>query len=177
MAGFNLQQAGAVSGVASAISSIFAGQVAATGFELQAYTAKIQAESRELTRGVKTRALKVQAQQARNAAKMVSLSLKEKYNNVASNQAITFAAQGRSTASGSVQNLMRADQERLQWDLDYAEASGDYQAAGIEAEAIMPAEVVNTGGFDTAAKLARSGGVQKGLLQLGKTATDFKRIK
>ena len=174
---FTLQEAGAVSGVASAISSVFASRVSAIGFEAAAFTAKVQAESRELTRGVRERALKVAAQQSLNVAKLNNLKLQKSYNDTASTQATMFATQGRSFASGSIQNILRQDQENLEWDKAYMTLTGEYENAALTAGAITPTEISPTGGFQAAAKLARGAGVQKGLLQLAQTAVDFKRIK
>lgn len=141
---------GAISGVASAISTMFAGKVQRIGFEMQAA------------------ARKAQAQQAVSAAKLTNLKLRRRYNDITSNQAVTFAASGRSLASGSIQNILREDQERLNWDLDFTELAGQAGKAGIEAD--IP-------GFEAAAKIAESGAKTKGLLQLVQTGLDLRKVK
>ena len=142
--------AGAISAVAGAISSMYAGKTAAIGYQMQAA------------------ARRAQAGQAVSAAKFTSLKLKERYNEVGSNQAVMFAAQGRSLSSKSIQNIMRVDQEKLQWDLDYTELAGE---AGSSA-ALADAE-----GFERAGKLAAKGGLSKGLFTLANAAIDYKKVK
>lgn len=145
-----MASAGAISAVSSAISSIYAGKVSQIGFQMQAA------------------ARRAQASKAISAAKLTSLRLKERYNEIGSNNAVMFAAQGRSFSSGSIQNIMRKDQEKLQWDLDYTELAG---AAGQSA-ALADAE-----GFETAGKLAKQGAVTKGLFTLANAALDYKKVK
>jgi len=145
-----LAGAGAISGVASAISSIYAGKVQSIGYQMQAA------------------ARRSQAGQAVSAAKLTSLKLKERYNEVASSQAVMFAAKGKSFSGGSVQNIMRVDQEKLQWDLDYTELAGE---AGTSA-ALADAE-----GFETSASLARQGATTRGLFTLANTAIDYAKVK
>lgn len=142
--------AGAISAVAGAISSVYAGKVAAIGYQMKAA------------------ARRAQAQEAVSTAKFTSLKLKERYNEIGSSQAVMFSAQGRSLSSGSIQNILRVDQEKLQWDLDYTELAGE---AGLSA-AMADAE-----GFGVAAKLAKQGGVTKGLFTLANAAIDFKKVK
>ncbi len=141
---------GAISGIAGAISSVFAGKTQAIGLEMQAS------------------ARKAQASQYVSQAKMTNLRLKQGYNEMASNQAIMFAAQGRSFSGGSVQNLMRADQEKLQWDIDYSKLSGEIGKIGVETDAA---------GFKAAASSAKQAGYQTGLLKLADTATKYASIK
>ena len=142
--------AGVISGVAGAISTMYAGQTQRIGFEMQAS------------------ARRAQAQQAISAAKLTSLKLMRRYNEITSNQAVMFASSGRSLASGSIQNILREDQERLNWDLDYTKLSGEAGAAGINADAM---------GFELAAKSAESAGRTRGLLQLAQTAINYKKVK
>ena len=142
--------AGAISGVASAISTMFAGKTQRIGFEMQAS------------------ARKAQAKRAISAAKLTNLKLRSRYNDITSNQAVTFAASGRSLSSGSIQNILREDQERLNWDLDFTELAGQAGAAGVEAD---------VQGFEMAAKAAESGAKTRGLLQLVQTGLDLRKVK
>jgi len=143
---------GAVSvgtGIAGAISSIYAGKAAAYGYEMQAATRKAQ------------------AQQAVSAAKMTNLRLTQDYNDMASLNAVIGAASGRSFSSGTVQNIMRADQEKLNWDIEYSTLTGRIGKIGMEAEAI---------GYKSAAKQQRLAGIQKGLLSGLETYAKYKQV-
>lgn len=142
--------AGVISGVANAISSIYAGKTQAIGYQMQAA------------------ARKAQAGQSISAAKLSSLRLKERYNEVGSNQAVMFAAQGRSLSSGSIQNILQKDQERLQWDLDYTELQGKAGSYSAMADAEN---------YESSAKIAQQSGTTKGLLTLAQTVVDYRKVK
>lgn len=145
---FTSQNMGAITGVAGAISSMFANQTQAISYEMQAA------------------ARKAQAGQAVSMAKMNNLKLQQQYNDVAANQTVMAAIQGRS--GGSVANIARVDRERLSWDKEYMKLSGEYQSAGVLADAV---------GFESSTKMAQSAGRAKGLLQIAATAQDYARIK
>jgi hypothetical protein len=140
----------AISGVASVISSVYAARAQKLSFEVEAASRRVQAK------------------QAVSAARLTNLKLNRRYNEITSNQAVTFAAQGRSFASGSIQNILREDQERLNWDLDFNELSGQAGKLGLEAEAK---------GFEAASMAAGKGAFTKGLLQFGQLVADFKKVK
>ena len=145
---FSAQNLGAITGVAGAISSMFASQTQAIGYEMQAAVRKAQAS------------------QAVSMAKMNNLKLHQQYNDVAANQTVLTAIQGRS--GGSVANIARVDKERLAWDKEYMKLSGEYQSAGVLADAI---------GFESTSKMAMTAGTSKGLLQVAGTVQDYARIK
>jgi len=131
----------------------------------------MQASSKE----AQARVRKAQAKRAISSAKLTNLKLRSRYNDITSNQAVTFAASGRNLASGSIQNILRQDQERLNWDLDFTELAGKASAAGIEAGAAgIEADVQ---GFELAAKAAESGAKTRGLLQLVQTGLDLRKVK
>jgi len=140
---------GLISGVASAIGSITAGQV-------QSYGYKVQEKARKL-----------QADQAISQAKLNNLRLTQKYNDTMASQAVLFASQGRSFSSGSIQNILREDFARLDWDRKYLELSGEYGKAGITADAI---------GYGAAAKASQTAGFNKGLMQIGETLDKYRQI-
>ena len=129
---------------------MYAGKVAAIGYQMQ------------------SAARRAQAGEAVSAAKFTSLKLKERYNEIGSSQAVMFSAQGRSLSSGSIQNILRVDQEKLQWDLDYTELAG---------EAGSSAAMADAEGFGMAAKLAKKSGVTKGLFTLANAAIDYRKVK
>jgi len=140
---------GLVTGLAGAISSVQAGKAASYGYEVQAATRKVQ------------------AQQAVSAAKMTNLRLTQDYNDMAALNAVIGAASGRSFSSGTVQNIMRADQEKLNWDLEYSTLTGKIGKIGMEAEAI---------GYRSAAEQKRAAGIQRGLLSGLETVARFAQI-
>lgn len=138
---------GAISGVASAISSIYAGKTAAIGYKMQAA------------------ARRAQASQAVSMAKMNNLKLQQQYNDAQASQIVMGAAQGRSGAT--LANIARVDKSNLEWDKEYMRLSGEYQSVGILADAM---------GYDVSAGMAKTSGLQKGLLQLASTAQDYSKI-
>jgi hypothetical protein len=137
-------------GVVSAIATYNSGVAASYGYKSQAIRAA-QA-----------------GKQAKTDSKLSALRMSQRYNEVAANQAAVFSSQGRSFTSGSIQNMIRVDQENLQWDLDYNKLAGDIGALGVEAD---------VQGYESAARQAQSGALSKGLLQAGQTYIDYKRIK
>lgn len=116
---------------------------------------------------MKAAAQRQQAKQARTDAKASALRLSERFNDVAANNAVMMAASGRSFSSGSYKNMQRVDEENMQWDLDYNNAAGEIGAQTIEADA---------SGYDSAARQAKSGGIQKGLLSAVQGYVSYKRI-
>ena len=139
----------AISGVSAAISGFQVARIKSMGLKAQA------AEKR------------VKGLQAKSIAKLNNLKLQKSYNDTVSNQALLFSTQGRSFSSGSIRNIMREDQERLNWDKEYMKLSQEYQGAGI---------LSDVQGFESAAKIARGTGITKGLLQLAETSTEIARI-
>lgn len=148
--GGNFATIGAISGVGAAISSIFAGQTQALAYKMQ------------------EAAMKEQSAQARAMAKLNNLKLTQKYNDTAANQAVMFASQGRSFSSGSIQNIMRRDAEKFEWDKEYMKISGEYQSIGMLADAK---------GFGLSAEASKMSGYTTGLMKLANTYTDYKVIK
>ena len=146
----NYQQLAAGLGIAGAISTVAAG-----------YTQKLNYQ-------MKSRTQAQAAKQARTDAKASALRMAQNYNDMAANQAVMMAAQGRSFSSGSIQNMRKVDQERLQWDLDYNKAAGEIGASTMYADAK---------GFELAASTAMTGSITKGILQAGQTYIDYKRIQ
>lgn len=73
------------------------------------------------------------AESARIQTRLNSTLMQEKYNETQSLQAVQFAMQGRSGAT--VANIIRQDQENLNWDKKFMELSGIIQATDLELEA------------------------------------------
>jgi len=135
--------------IASGISNIMAAEAQSYSYEVQAYRSKVL------------------GQQAVSAAKVTNLKLTQNYNEIAAANAVMAGISGRAFNSGTLQNMKRADQEKLNWDIEYSTLSGRIGKVGAEAEAT---------GYESAAKQAKAAGVQKGLLQAIGTYAQFKQI-
>lgn len=143
-------EAAAYSGIGSAITSMYAGKAAGYGYEAQAY------------------AKKAQAKQAESEAKLTILRLTQNYNDMAAKNAVMMASSGRSFGSPTVLNMRRADQEKLQWDIDFTELSGEIgKSSGVQ-EAL---------GYESAADMAKFGGITKGILSGFETYAKYKSVK
>lgn len=59
------------------------------------------------------------AEFAYKEAETNNLKLQRLFNETAASQAATFAAQGRSFSSGTIQNIIASDQADLEWDMAY----------------------------------------------------------
>lgn len=142
--------AGIATAVAGAYTSVMQGKIQAESYKMQEALAKAK------------------AQEAKSLAKMNNLKLLRQYNDVTESQMISAMGQGRSLASGSIQNILRAGQADLNWDMMYMEKSGEIGYIGAMAEAK---------GYSYAAGAAKQAGVQQGLLKIASAAMDYKRIK
>lgn len=73
------------------------------------------------------------AESARTQTKLNNTILQEQYNETQANQAVQFAMQGRTGAT--VANIIRQDQENLNWDKAFMELSGIMEATSLEMDA------------------------------------------
>jgi len=135
-----------------------------------ALSAKQQADAGTVSKlGYKAQAAtrRVQGQQSVSAAKMTNMKLTRQYNDIQASNAVMGAASGRSFSSATVQNMMRADKERLNWDIEYSTLSGKIGKTGAEADVT---------GYTSAGQQAQATGFQKGLLSLGQSYAQYKQV-
>ncbi len=77
---------------------------------------------------------KLAAESARTQTKLNNTILQENYNETQANQAVKFAMQGRTGAT--VANIIKQDQQNLNWDKKFMELSGIIEATNYELDAI-----------------------------------------
>lgn len=140
---------GATAGL-QAISSIYAGKAQAEGYKIQEINARLAAK------------------RAESQAKYTSMKLTQNYNDIMAKNMAISAASGRSISSESVQAIIEADENKLAWDLDYIELSGQMQKEDMLSQAK---------GYEFAGRAAEYAGIQKGLLGAGQSYAQYKMIK
>jgi len=136
--------------------SIASGITSAIGARVSKYSYEIQAMQ-----------MRVKGRQATAEAKYTNLKLLQNYNDIQAANMVMGALSGRSVSSESVLNISRADQEKLNWDMEYSTLSGQIGKIGAEAEAI---------GYKAAGRQAQITGITKGLLGAMGTYAKFKQI-
>lgn len=141
---------GLFSSLGSAYSSYVAGKTAKIGYEMQ------------------QRASEFEAKLAESEAEYTNMMLMRKFNEQQSNNLAISVAQGRASNSGSLLNMARVDQQRLNWDQQYNTLSGKIGKASKEADAQ---------GYGIAASSAAQQGVTRGLLTLASGYMDYAKIK
>ena len=122
---------GTISGVGSAYSTYSAGISAGGAYDVSADQSERMAEY------------------AVQEAEVNNMKLQRLFNDTQATQAATFAAQGRSFSSGSIQNIIASDQADLEWDMAYNMATATQQAEDYMEDAE---------GFKDAASSAESSG-------------------
>jgi len=73
------------------------------------------------------------AESARTQTLLNNTLLLEEFNNTQALQAVQFTAQGRTGAT--VANIIRQDQENLNWDREFMKSSGEIEALNLELDA------------------------------------------
>lgn len=117
----------------------------------------------------KAKRSRLAAEAATTQTKLNNTILQEQFNETQSLQAVQFAMQGRSGAT--VANIIRQDQENLNWDKEFMELSGIIQRTNIELDAVGYG--MDAAQSDIAAARGRKGAYKDaavGLLQSGLSA-------
>jgi len=139
----------AFTSVSNSIASVFAGGAEKALYNVKAYASEVAAK------------------QAVSEAEYATLKLMQQWNDISASNAVAAAASGRSFNSGSLVNLDRINQQKLNWDIDYIEKSGEMGKA---------AKIADASGYRAAGDMAQTSATTKGLLGLADTYTKYKQI-
>jgi len=116
-------------GMASFASGVFENYM-----QLQASKAKAQSLEYQAGRyKYKAERSRMAAESAKTQTKLNNTILQEQYNETQSLQAVKFAMQGRTGAT--VENIIKQDQENLNWDKAFMELSGIIESTSLELDA------------------------------------------
>jgi cystathionine beta-lyase/cystathionine gamma-synthase len=126
-------------------------------------TGYFSSQIKSLSYETKARTSELQGKQAKLEANYRGMKMKQSYNDIMASNAVMAASSGRSASSATVQNLNRANQERLNWDLDYNEISGALSQMSKEIEASS-----YRGAAKTAEKMGKAEALGQGLLMYSK---------
>ena len=107
------------------------------------------------------------AQRSISAAKQNNMVMTQNYNDMAAANAVMGAMSGRSSSSGSLLAMSRADQEKLDWDIEWSDLSGQIGYGQSMAQA---------GSLESAGVAAAYGGMQQGLLSAAQTGAQYSMI-
>jgi len=111
----------------------FATGVASNYMQLQGDLDKSKALEYEADRyRFKAERSRMAADAARTQTKLNNTILQENYNETQANDAVKYAMQGRSGAT--IANIIRQDEENLNWDKRFMELSGTIEATNLELE-------------------------------------------
>jgi hypothetical protein len=135
---------------ASIYGSIVSGQIAKIQFDM------------------KKQASEFNARLAKTQAAMANAELITRYNDSMANTVTIMSAQGVDMSSGSKANILRSQQQKLNFDLEYNRLSSDITQSQYRNEA---------GQFGMAGQSAKRAGVTQGLLQGLQTVQDFSKVK
>jgi len=153
MADLTAQQLGAMGAIqsfGSAYASMVSGDIANINYEMQA------------------RAKEFEAMQAKSQAEYTNLKLMRSFNELQANNFALAVAQGRSTTSGSIANMARVDQERLNWDMDFNKLSGRIGVASSMAD---------VAGYKAAGASAQLSSQMQGFNTISKGLIDYAKVK
>lgn len=114
----------------------------------------------------KAKRSRLAAEAATTQTKLNNTILMEQFNETQALQTVQFSMQGRSGAT--VANIIRQDQERLNWDREFMELSGIMQRTNLELEAVgyemdaAQSDIAAAKGVKSAYKQAAVGLLQSG---------------
>ena len=153
MADLTASQLGGMSligSIGSAYTSIIAGDITAINYEMKA------------------RAKEFEAMQAKSQAEYTNLKLMRGFNELQADNFALSVAQGRSTTSGSIANMARVDQERLNWDMEFNKLSGKIGVASAMAD---------VGGFKSASSSAQVAGMSQAMGYVQRGLIDYAKVE